>query len=152
MIKNAPIPYIIPSKRPAITSVGKCTVRYNLETPISTASTTAGIPHFLFWVNMATAAATLAEVCPEGNDESEGSFTSIVCKNEGSATNGRVRFTRFFIIRLVNISDNTRETAIVIPIFLVRLKNKSTTARAIQKQPALPRKVRPFITGSSTGL
>ena len=60
---------------PASTSVGKCMKLYMRENAISTASTIAGIPILLSISISVTAAVMPFNVCPEGNDESNGIFT-----------------------------------------------------------------------------
>ena len=64
-----------PSTAPARTSVGKCMKLYIRENAISMASTSAGIP-ILLSINISVTAAVMPfNVCPEGNDESNGIFT-----------------------------------------------------------------------------
>ena len=61
--------HMLPTTIPPNISVGKCTKRYILLKPISDANTRAATPAFLLHINIDTAAAKEAPVCPDGKEE-----------------------------------------------------------------------------------
>lgn len=144
--------YSIPAIRPVSTSVGKWTNKYNLENPIINANIIAAIPHFLLNIKTDTAAAMDAEVCPDGNDESNGSFIRRFCLIDSSYIKGLTLSNRFFIIPFVNISDNNNAPNDTTPIFLYFLENNKAKDNIIQNIPASPNVVTAIIILSSIGL
>ncbi len=109
----------------------------------------AKLPYFLLYIKTATAAAKEADVCPEGKEKSVGldinsSIPSFKSKGRTRATKGlrvRLQITRFMI--------NARQT--VKPIFRVFGMIERIIPTHIQNQPALPKKVIPFMIPSIKG-
>ena len=146
------IAYNTPRTSPEIISVGKCTNKYILENAINNANNTAGIPIFLLYIKIETAAAIEADECPDGKDESNGSFINKLCLIASSYINGLTLSNIFLIITFVNNRERISAPADTTPIFLYFLKNKSTIVIAIQKIPASPKCVINTIILSNTGL
>ena len=123
---------------------------YIRENAISMASTSAGIP-ILLSINISVTAAVMPfNVCPEGNDESNGIIT--IRLTVSSIWHGLNLSTIFFIIRLPTIKLKSSAESICKPPRRYFFEIQSTTPITIHNAPAFPRVDKSAITLSKRGV